>query len=69
MKHAKVTDFLSYPAGRIVGNIEHEMTVCQVIQELLEEYFCAMERLNDISGITTPETLIKSKPAGAAYIQ
>ena len=69
MKHAKATDFLSYPAGRIVGNIEHEMAVCEVIQEILKEYLRAMERLNDISGITTPETLIKSKPAGAAYIQ
>ena len=43
--------------------------MCQLIQELLEEYLYAMERLNDISGITTPETLIKSKPVGAAYIK
>ena len=41
--------------------------MCQLIQELLEEYLYAMERLNGISGITTPETLIKSKPVGAAY--
>ena len=69
MKHAKATDFLNYPTGQIVGNIEYETTVFQLIQEPLEGYLYAMERLNETIGITTPETLIKSKPAGAAYIQ
>ena len=69
VKHAKATNFLNYPTGQIIGSIEYETTVCQLIQEPLEEYLYAMEQLNKIIGITTPETLIKSKPAGAAYIQ
>ena len=69
VKHAKATDLFNYPTRRIVGNIEYETTVCQLIQEPLEGHLYAMERLNEISGIMTPETLIKSKPAGAAYIK
>ena len=42
--------------------------MCQLIQQLLEEYLYAMERLSNINCITTPETLIKSKSVGAAYV-
>jgi NAD(P)H-dependent flavin oxidoreductase YrpB (nitropropane dioxygenase family) len=48
MTRARNKEFLTYPIGQIVGDMEHETTCRQVIQEMLGEFVDASERLNTL---------------------
>ena len=48
MTRGRSKDFLTYPVGQIVGDMEHETTCRQVIQEMLTEFVDAGDRLNSL---------------------
>ncbi|WP_424138282.1 NAD(P)H-dependent flavin oxidoreductase [Roseomonas chloroacetimidivorans] len=45
---AQRQDFYSYPAGQVVGAMSSERSVRDVMQQLIEEYLDAMERLAQV---------------------
>jgi len=36
---------VSYPAGQVIGQLKDELSVRQVVMQLMEEYIDAVERL------------------------
>ncbi|MFN0164268.1 MAG: nitronate monooxygenase [Burkholderiales bacterium] len=45
VERARVTDFLTYPVGQLVGDMTEETTVRQVVYEMMEEFLEARARL------------------------
>lgn len=45
-EHYSVEHMISYPAGQVIGQLNEELTVRQVIMQLMEEYIDAVERLS-----------------------
>jgi NAD(P)H-dependent flavin oxidoreductase YrpB (nitropropane dioxygenase family) len=43
--HFSVEEMVSYPAGQVVGMLNEELDVRQVIQSLMEDYIDAVERV------------------------
>jgi NAD(P)H-dependent flavin oxidoreductase YrpB (nitropropane dioxygenase family) len=50
VERARAKDFLTYPVGQIVGDIEHERSCRQIVYELLQELVEATERLGRLVG-------------------
>lgn len=48
---ARALDFMTCPVGQIVGNIEHESSVRQVIYDILEEFAETMSTMGERAGI------------------
>jgi NAD(P)H-dependent flavin oxidoreductase YrpB (nitropropane dioxygenase family) len=48
IERARAMDFLTCPVGQIVGNIEEENTVRQLIYDILNEFADATERMMDL---------------------
>ncbi len=44
-EHYSVEDMVSYPAGQVIGQLQAELSVRQVVMQLMEEYIDAVERL------------------------
>lgn len=45
VERVRAKDFLTYPVGQIVGDMQEETTVRQVVYELIEELLGARDRL------------------------
>lgn len=43
--HYSVEHMISYPAGQVIGQFQHESSVRQVVLQMMEEYIDAVERL------------------------
>ncbi|MEX3967867.1 nitronate monooxygenase [Paraburkholderia sp. EG286B] len=50
VERARATEFLTYPVGQIVGDMNAETSVRQVVQEMLEELVESKDRLDRIFG-------------------
>ena len=50
VERVRAKDFLTYPVGQIVGDMQEETTVRQVVYELMEELLEARDRLNMMVG-------------------
>jgi NAD(P)H-dependent flavin oxidoreductase YrpB (nitropropane dioxygenase family) len=48
---ARALDFMTCPVGQIVGRINNESSVRQVIQDMLEEFVVTLERLPQATGL------------------
>lgn len=50
MRYERARDprFLTYPVGQVVGDMKHEMTCRQVVEEMLGEFIDSSERLNEL---------------------
>ena len=46
IKRAGATEHMSYPVGQIVGNMQHETNVRQVVYDLISEFIDANDRVN-----------------------
>ncbi len=44
-EHYSIEDMVSYPAGQVIGQLHDELSVRQVVMQLMEEYIEAAERL------------------------
>lgn len=44
-EHYSIEHMVSYPAGQVIGQLHDELTVRQVVMQLMEEYIDAVERL------------------------
>jgi NAD(P)H-dependent flavin oxidoreductase YrpB (nitropropane dioxygenase family) len=45
-EHYSIEHMVSYPAGQVIGQIQDELSVRQVVMQLMEEYIDAVERLS-----------------------
>jgi NAD(P)H-dependent flavin oxidoreductase YrpB (nitropropane dioxygenase family) len=48
VERVRAKEFLTYPVGQVVGDMHEEISVKEVVYELLNEMLDAKERLNDI---------------------
>jgi NAD(P)H-dependent flavin oxidoreductase YrpB (nitropropane dioxygenase family) len=46
LERAHADDYLTYPVGQLVGNMQHETSVRHIIQDMLEDFIAATEQLN-----------------------
>ena len=46
-EHYAVEDMVSYPAGQVIGELNDQLTVRQVVLQMMEDYVDAVERLTD----------------------
>jgi NAD(P)H-dependent flavin oxidoreductase YrpB (nitropropane dioxygenase family) len=44
-EHYSIEDMVSYPAGQVIGQLHDELSVRQVVMQLMEEYIEAAETL------------------------
>ncbi len=50
VERVRAKDFLTYPVGQIVGDMEEEISVKEVVYDLLNEMLEARERLEEMLG-------------------
>ncbi|WP_027948284.1 nitronate monooxygenase [Haliea salexigens] len=48
IERAHADDYLTYPVGQLVGDMQHETSVRQVIQDMLADFIDASEQLNKL---------------------
>jgi hypothetical protein len=50
VERVRAHDFLTYPVGQLVGDMNEETTVRQVVHDMLNEFVEAKARLDDMVG-------------------
>ena len=50
MERVRAHDFLTYPVGQLVGDMQEETTVKQVVYEMIDELLDARDRMNRMLG-------------------
>ena len=50
VERVRAKDFLTYPVGQVVGDMQEETTVRQVVYEMIDELLDSRERLNNMLG-------------------
>jgi NAD(P)H-dependent flavin oxidoreductase YrpB (nitropropane dioxygenase family) len=48
IERAKAAEYMSYPVGQIVGDMQQETSIRQIVHEMLNEFLDACERLNNL---------------------
>src|SRR5690606_21911656 len=48
IERAHAESLMSTPAGQVVGQLQHEMTVKQVYEEMINEFAASVERFNSL---------------------
>jgi hypothetical protein len=48
IERARASDYMSYPVGQIVGDMNGETTVKEIVYGLLNEFLDAAERLHQL---------------------